>query len=944
MQREFQGDAPSKRALVYGVCGLALALAATGGAAAQEADGAVTSVDEVVITGSRVVKDGTKAPTPVTVMSTEELQARAPSNLPDALNQLPQFRGSSGNNRTNGNFTGFNSLAGNYLNLRNLGTNRVLIQLDGVRVPPTSSNGGVDTNTLPQQLVERVEVVTGGASAAYGSDAVSGVVNFVLNKRFKGLHLSGQQGISRYKDAESNRFSVAAGTSLLDDRLHVMGSAEHYQVYGFNINDRPLGRRSILALGAGTEAQPVRTYFDTRYSNLTYGGLITTGPLAGQQFGPGGILYPFNPGEPTVSSSIRVGGDGAIFEDISAQATLRTDQLFGRVSYQFSPTLEGHAQIAFGESRTHSNGLGDARFPAGGNLVTIFADNAYLPPAVRAALGSTPSFALGRYIREGGAFPSINLNNSINARVGFDGQLGKWAWDAQYVHGFSVRRSSNFETKAQHLYAAVDAVRDPSGAIVCRATLTNPGLYPGCVPINLFGPGTVTPEALAYIRQPSNYRIANELNMFAANIRGDLFDLPAGPLAVGVGAEYRTQDLRMTTNADPATPFDRTGLRGVPTAAPHFRSTSVGAANGSAKVKEAYVEVLAPLLKDAPFAQTLDFNGAVRVTDYSTSGTVVTWKAGLSHQPFEGLRLRGTLSRDIAAPTLYQLYAGPSASNTNAFDPHTGQNASVPVITSGNADLVPEESDTLTAGFVFQPAAVPGLALSIDYYKIVLKDAIQTLDTVRANQECELSNGTSPVCAAIVRPLPFADRSPANIPLRYLSQPLNVAEVKQSGIDFELSYGMPVSTLREGWGGDLAFRAVFNYLLTQTSQDSEASPVINRAGSESNPRLRGLVDVNYTNEGLRLGVTARGNNKWKTNRNLVYLNYGTQPAIVYFDIHGSYTFSNGVEPFFSVQNLFDKKPPINQLNANPGLSYPVDRSLYDITGTYYTVGVRYKLP
>ncbi|MGI4881378.1 MAG: TonB-dependent receptor plug domain-containing protein, partial [Janthinobacterium lividum] len=248
-----------------------------------------TTPDDIVVTGSRIARSGFTSPTPVTVVSVEQLQRAAPGAIPEGLNQLPQFAGSRSNNTVGG--VASQPAGGNYLSLRNLGPLRTLTLLDGQRLPPTSFDGSVDSNIIPQALISRVDVVTGGASAAYGSDAVSGVVNFILDTKFNGVKGQAQAGISDYGDGQSYKFNLAGGFKAASG-IHVLFSYDHYQVAGIKDNfQRPLGDLNIARTGTGTATNPYIDYPDVRYATATYGTLIsyTNGanagnPLRGYQF------------------------------------------------------------------------------------------------------------------------------------------------------------------------------------------------------------------------------------------------------------------------------------------------------------------------------------------------------------------------------------------------------------------------------------------------------------------------------------------------------------------------------------------------------------------------------------------------------------------------------------------------------------------------------------
>jgi outer membrane receptor protein involved in Fe transport len=937
-----------------------LALCAPHDAQAQSDD--VTSMSEIIVTGSRVIRDGTRSPTPVTVLTGEALEEKAPSNIPDALNQLPQFRGSF--SQTQGNtFSPASPNQGNYLNLRNLGTQRVLILLDGVRVPPTRAAAGVDINTLPQMLVQRVDVVTGGASAAYGSDAVTGVVNFILDKAFTGVRATAQAGTSIYGDADSYKFGVAAGTSLFGGRGHFIGSYENYRSDGLNNDDRDPWDQLYVFTGLGTAASPFRVTSNARYRNLTFGGLITDGPasLVGQRFEPNGSIVPMDRGQATASSTVSVGGDGAWFgtrggPQPTLVGELKTQQVFGRFSYQLAPTLEAFAQVSYGESRNLFTSTSDNRQPGGPNALTIFSGNAFLAPDVQARLTASGAASFGM-ARQNGEIPNFlqnHFSNALTATIGLTGDLGgTWKWNASYVYGNSRLRAAGRETYNPRFYAAVDAVRNSNGAIVCRVTLTNPGLYPGCVPFNPFGEGAPSPEAVDYVLGVTRYQVANEMQIVAANVQGDVIDLWAGPLSIAFGVEARRQTLEQTTNADPATPFDRTGLRGIPATSTRYRSTNVGIAEGAVNVKEAYIEAALPLARNLPLLQSLEANAAYRATDYSTSGLVNTWKFGLSYQPFEDLRFRSTLSRDIAAPSLYQLVQGTQLSQRNLLDPHTGVTAQTIEVISGSPTLSPEIGAMTVMGAVYTPSWAPGFSISLDRYAVHITDAINITSSAQQVLDCEASGGTAPVCNLIIRPLPYSNKTPANFPTQVLLQPQNLSKLYQVGYDIEASYRTPLDTFVKGWSGNIDFRVLVSVLDTYKIKQGPLTATLEYAGAGDrrvsgdpggeNAKLRGSFEIGYQNGPLSLRVTERATGKSKLSFLEVYEgDDGVQPNVFYTDLAASYALGakRRSEVFFNARNLFNKAPPIvPSTPATVGI-YPTNRVVYDVIGAYFTVGVR----
>jgi outer membrane receptor protein involved in Fe transport len=944
-------------------------LSALGGPAfaqsgSAQAGPAEAGVEEIVVTGSRIVRNGFQAPTPVTTLASDALQNRAPSNIPDALNQLPQFRGSQSNNQSvtwNAN----SPATGNYLNLRGLGTQRSLILLDGVRVPPTSFSGGVDTNTLPQALVERVDVVTGGASAAYGSDAVVGVVNFILDKNFTGIKGSIQGGTSTYGDDNSYKGMLAAGTSFAGGRGHVEGSLEHYRSMGLMQRDRPLGRQGILVVGAGTAANPNITLWDVNFANTTFGGLINSGPLAGYEFVPGGDIRRMDPGQSIPRNpNYMVGGGGGSYDTSHGLApSLRTDQAFGRVSYDLAPNVNVHAQLALAETRTRMNIHPDERFAGTATGVVIFRDNPFLLPSVVQRLGATESFQFSR-ISERDIPPYFNTvtANSINANVGADGTFSvagkEFNWDANYVRGVNYLRSKINEFNSQRFYAAVDAARDPAGNIVCRANLIAPGSYPGCVPMNLFGVGAPSQAAIDYAMGVSQYQVVNRMSIAAVNLSGDLFNLPAGPLSIAIGGEMRKQDLDQESNASPgdAPSVSYANIRGVPPGVLISNFTNVGTAEGSVKVKEAYAETVVPILRDAPFARSLEINGAARITDYSTSGTVVTWKVGLNYAPFDDLRIRATQSRDIAAPSLYQLYQGGTVATNIMADPHTGIQRAWTTVTQGNPNLTPEKGTMTVFGAVYSPSWLPGFTMSADYYGLLITDAIGALGSVQVVQDCEDSGGTAPICANVIRPFPFSNRTPDNFPLTIYTGAFNQAKIFQSGIDVEMAYRFPMSTFFDSWSGTLELRGLLSIGLENETKSSARNPTVSNMGAGQNAKYRGQIEGTYVNGPLTIRLAHRATGHARRSVTQIYADqYDQNPNRWYTDMNINYkldglrfvdavTGGSGTskELFLTVQNLFNTQPPIVADCCSPKLQIATSKALYDTVGRYYTIGLRFR--
>ncbi len=931
--------------------------------------------DTLVITGSRIMRSGYQAPTPVTVVGTEALSQGAPSNIAEGLKQLPQFNGGAGqtgaSNPTASLFlTNINPpTTGNYMDLRGLGPQRMLILLDGRRVPPTSFAGTVDTNVIPQALVQRVDIVTAGASAVYGADAVSGVANFVLDTKFTGVKGLVQGGTSEYGDSDNIRLSLAAGMPFAGGRGHVLLSAEYFNDTGVKHRyDRPYlndPTEPFFLGGQGTAANPYKIVHGVRNVQYTPGGFITAvqnaagannpagAALVNTQFLSDKITGPFTFGQSIGNSGARLGGDGSVGTPAgTGAASLRTKQAFGHLRYDFTDSITGFVQGTIAQSENRFIGNWDSR--GGSAALTVYSGNAYLPTAIQDLMTQTgtASFTFNRQLLDLPGYDSYNDNTSYSVTAGFEGGLGlfgtDWKWEAYYTHGQGKIYSSQVQNENRHLFASLDAVVDPSsGDIVCRVTLTNPGFLPGCVPGNFFGAGNLSAAATDFISGVSEYRVVNKLDEIAGNITGSPFSTWAGPVSINLGASYRYQSLVQTSNADPAVPTNFGDIRGVSGNRARFGFTNTGVAQGNYSATEAYAETVVPLLADKPFAKTLEVNAAGRYTNYSTSGAVWTWKAGLSYQPFEGLRFRATRSKDIRAPTLYDLFAGRDLGLVSFFDAGVTNLTRINTqYTGGNPNLKPEVSYTTSFGVVVQPAAIPGFSASVDYYKVKISDAISNISSSAAHNECVASAGASPLCALFDRPLGNLSTSPDNFPRSFFSTSVNVASLETEGVDVEMTYRRNLSEISESLPGRISLRALVGYVPKYATNAGAGARTLDAAGVAGRSKWKGTVSVNYDVGDLGVFVQGRviGAAKRDTpeNTGFIYVENDIK-AQAYVDLSLTYNVEAGsvrFKPFFTINNLLNQEAPLIPTTFIPNVYVPT-LSAYDYIGRRYTVGLRF---
>lgn len=929
------------RTVMTGASVLALSFAAqllTAGAAnAQAAASSGTAVDEVVVTGSRLQTSGFQAPTPVTATTTEDLKRAAPRNLADALTQLPTFNASTRSENPATAATGGTN-GQNLLNLRGLGPNRNLVLLGGHRLVATNSSGSVDINILPQGLVQRVDVVTGGASAAYGSDAVAGVVNFILDTRFEGLKGEVQAGVSTYGDLPSGQASLTFGRSFLGDRLHFIASAEVAKQKGVGPTEDT--GRGWFERAAGQIPNPaggspaVLVIPDIRNGVATYGGLITSTTLRGTQFLPGGATSTFTPGA-VVGTTFQSGGDGPRINIGFSPDQVRSN-VFGHLNFELTPQVSLFAEAMVARSHVTSNNFVNLHTGAASQY-TIFRDNAFLPAAVlsRMVAGNITSFTMGRYERD---FPVVQIETISQVKqlsFGASGRLAdNWKFDTYLTYGRTEQelRENNL-TINRRLYAAVDAVVNPAtGQVVCRSTLA--GLDAGCVPLNLFGEGAPSAAAIRYVTGDSVKYLTLEQTVAALNISGDLgekLNFGAGPIEVAFGGEYRHESADQTV--DPLSPLvtDVTGIRGAP-ASQQGRPGSFNFFNplplaGSYNVKEAYGEVGVPLLKDRAFAKELSLSLAARYTDYSQSGGVTTWKYGFNYAINDQIRLRLTKSRDIRGPNILELFNSATQNSNNQI--FNGKTTQALTISSGNPDLRPERATTLTYGIVYRPDVVPGLQASLDYYDISISDAIGNLTAQQTLDQCAAGNQL--LCAQFTL-------TQQNTLIIFTRQ-LNLSVQKTAGFDFETAYR------HELFGGDLSLRLLLNRSIRGYSQ-APGSPPNRSLGTPNFPKWRGSLQIRYARDDWSLFLQQRYISRALFDPDKIEgkdTNDNRSPPIGYTDLTATYRLKlmgGDQEAFLSVANLFDQDPPV--VTSNPTSFSSPTSTAFDRTGRYFSTGLRFR--
>ncbi len=653
----------------------------------QSAQATATAAEEpvIVVTGSHIAQNGMSTPTPVTVLSADELHETKPGPIIEALNTVPQFV----NNSTPGNGVNFSTNSGqSFLNMRGLGINRTLVLLDGRRMTPSSRLGATDISLFPQALISRVEVVTGGASAVYGSDAVAGVANFILDTKFQGLEVRALGGITDRGDNGTYGASATFGTGI-GERLHVIGSAEFYSSRAVeNLRNRDwFGSVGVvtspqwIANGTGPRLLTLPDVTSTRY---TEGGLINQpgSALDRLMFLPDGTATPFVKGPVaaigtgTFSQSGGIGyhrlldggaGAGGLYPNLERQTS------FLHADYELTDKLSLFAEVLYGHSVTNYNQGGGAAFSQW--QATIFRENAYLPANVRQEMinEGLQSFGLSRMASSADLGRSRNQtsNSLFSPTIGLKGEVGGWKINASYQDG--KNQSDSFlinYIRSDRMAMAVDAVVSPTGSIVCNSTLYNPGN--GCVPINILGAGNVSPQGLSYVLGTKRGFATVKQRFGEVTANKEIFQgWGAGPVSLAVGA---SRDTPRWLN----TPIPRTARcscrmtiprRAFAECHPGFAGnpfvyvfSSFPTIGGAYSVNEGFAESLVPLIADVPGIKQLNLSLAGRYADYNRK----RWRLGMEGGP----RLA---ARAIAASARHRFPATTRAANlAERFDSQGG--------------------------------------------------------------------------------------------------------------------------------------------------------------------------------------------------------------------------------------------------------------------------------
>ena len=941
--------------------------------------------ESIVITGSRIRRPDFQTPNPVVSVDSESLQQSGTTNLTDFLSGYPALIGSSTSADNSGSGAGIGYTGLNLLNLRNLGTDRTLVLVDGRRhVAGVAGTQAIDVNTIPADLVERIDILTGGASAIYGADGVTGVVNFILKKNFDGVTARAQAGISEFGDAGQRFATITAGHNFMGGRANVaiayeygaddrLTNKDRRRLRGENLTNFFLNPDDTETGGNNNDGIPdyvplanIR-YFDTNRE----GGIdLDFDGFPDYFVDRAGNLVPFDPGS-FVPDFYQQGGNATLVSDYGNDLLPKVERhvvnAIGHVDITKALTLFAEAKYANIESFS----LGQPSFDY---YLLITPENPFIPAALRETVEGNGGLLLNRDNFDLGQRGEQIKRETYRAVIGARGDIGKdLNYEISYVYGKSkIRNHYIGDILDDRFYAALDVVTGPNGQPTCRvnvdptavpdqpynytrevfpATTFQPGQ---CVPLNLFGEGAPSQAALDFIRINTLDRSSVEQNVVSANLSGDLgslFTLPGGDVGFAVGAEYRSEKSHFTPD---------------PIAAQGLTFTNALAEDiGKFNVKEVYGELRVPILKDTPFFHRLEVGGAARFSDYSTIGSTTTWKVDGTWAPVRDLTFNGTYSRAVRAPNIGELFGGLSQTfefitdpcNSNQIQNGTATRAAncatllaslgvadpasfrdprsvnIPGFQGGNPDLAEETATTWTAGAVFQPRFVPGLTVRADWYDIELKNAINTVDVEQLAELCvDQPTLDNPFCASIERQ---NGGDNAGLITGFTVAPQNVAQFATAGLDVNINYRLRTSKL-----GNFNLSLIGNYLDKLEFIGTPGAPVTDSRGEAFAPKYQANLDLTWTkgrytlNYGLSwFDKTLRfTNQEMASNPDIVAPQYAFYKARWVHDLYGSVDVTERFQFYGGVNNVFGQRP---DLGAN---TYPVSS-----VGRFFFVGARVKM-
>lgn len=962
----------------------------------QDADAADESV--IVVTGSRITNPNLELSSPVGVVTSEELELRQTNVAEQFLRELPSAIPSVGSAVNNGNG------GSSFVNLRGIGSVRNLVLLDGRRFVPADTTGRVDLNSIPLAVIERTEVLTGGATTTYGADAISGVVNFITKQDFAGVEANFSQQITEEGDGNVFRTDLTIGANFDDGRGNAVLSVGYLDQDPVLQGDRPFGVFNVSSFSGNAGGS----------SNAVPSNIVFVGPVSN-------VIGQINNEGTDIVPGVNSAAGPFNFNPFNLyQTPIERFNVFGSARYEISEAVEVYSQAAFSKQTVAT------KIAPGGSFFNTYQlnlNNPYLPVAIANrfcdALGltaaqctagiNTPDGAttaagavnpdyveFGTQVRrrsvEAGTRDSAFTSTLFNLVVGARGAITDTInWDVSGTYGESerIQRQSGF-ARFQRLQNALIA----TDVNTCAQSATaGTSVDANCVPINLFGPlGTLTQDQIDYSFALTQQVItATSIATVNGTVSGDFgWGIAESPISFAVGGEYRRFTSTRQSDEASQTPGAVVGGGG---AAPDI--------NGQYSVYDAFGEVNIPVLEGMPFAESLTIELGARYSDYSTAGTEFTWKAGGSWEPIIGLKFRGNYQRSSRAPNIGELFTpvttglsnlqtdpcqlalpvgnanltavciaqGAPAGAIGAIQPPpAGQ---INVTTGGNLNLGTETAKTWTVGFIAQPEAIPGLTFSVDYWNIEVTDAITIPTPGDIITGCfgniTAASATDPACTQLVQRSTTTGAiagSAAEVPGLIL-QLSNLGLIQTDGIDVSMNYRTDLTddiNLSLSFDGTWTNENIFNTNPanpTSVNRDCIGFYSVNCSSPQSEFSFSQRTTVSFYDE-FNLSLRWRylsgieqepddilnGNGPAFQGNSPLFgdVDFQQIPAESYFDLTGQWDISENVLLTITVQNLLDNKPTVvgNNIGSTAFNSGNTYPSSYDALGRRYGASVKFK--
>jgi iron complex outermembrane recepter protein len=925
----------------------------------------------VVVTGSRLVRSDLSAPSPTTVVSEDMLQLSGDTTVESVINELPQLSAGVTSSVNSGGASGVLTA-----NLRGLGATRTLTLVNGRRFIPANGAGNTDLATIPNALVERVEIITGGASAVYGSDAVAGAVNFILKDDFEGFQVSTQFGQTAQSDGESQNYDLVFGANLADGRGNLTLFASHSVRDPVMMEDRDFSRvpldANLLPSGSG---------------NIPGGRVgLSAAQIASINLGQGPGVVPVGvEGCSATVNSIRFGANGQVLRHCNPETLfnyaagnyllrpLDRWQFSGLTRYDVTERVTAYVDLHYALAENDFQQASDSLAIVTGTNpffeVRDYATNPVLTPDVRALFVNNPSIfdsdgdghariadGIARRLTESGlrnfAFERTTVGGTTGLRGDFTFGERTWNWDvfSQFHRSRTDEQARNTMSPAR-IGLGLNTTTNSSGQVVCVTPVL------GCVPVNPFGIDAISPAAAAFITPSRTSQEIFERTVAGGSLAGDLFSLPAGNVGAAIGVEHRDDNYEY--------------MPGATDLAREYGSASRGITRGGYDVSELFGELRIPILADLPFADMLALEGAVRYADYSNFGAATTWRVGAEWSPVEALRFRSAYNRAIRAPAISELFApitegfspgnDPCAAVRNPSEaqrdfcvlqgvPGAERNTFVQTalgfsqLSGGNPDLTEETSDTFTVGAVVRVPWVDRLNVAVDYFQIEVEDAVDVLNAQGTLNACyQLLDANSAPCQAITR------STATGQVFQVRASNSNIGLLSVEGIDLTADYsiGLPEGLAIGGTSADLSFVLNAGWLFERERVIGTLPPVdcagafgadCTVQGRGGSPDFKAAFMASYDSGPLLLRTQVRYVGDLERQAIIPVSTPVVADAVTYVDLSASLQLGETFEFFGGIDNAFDEEPPL--LGSSYGGDANTDVTMYDVIGRRYFLGVR----